>query len=313
MSNPTVTQHDIDRRKETAEAQRKAQEEFFAKRAAKYNGYADEADKRKTKSIATIAGEENPNGFAIDKSALEAMANGEEPLVEQPVLETQEEPVVEEQEDYSRLVTRVVGGRRITKSLADWLLLADSAETQTYQQTVRQQAPPIEIPEIDDEAIARDIALGDPETSTAAVKKLRQAVKDEVQLDLLRKQMNLNGQTIMNGFLKEYPEIAKDRMLYDLLVKKDKDLAEDGTVYGSTPEEVFHNRLRVAGDAIMKWKTGQAQQDKTAALNDKKKTIRNLSNINSKQVQTPQKTLSEAEARDLAVKQMMANRRKRMF
>ena len=292
----------VDKMRSVLETREKATQDREQARLDKFSKMAEEVEKRNARQNAIMAGQDPE--LIVEEPVIQ-----DEPAADEPVAAA-DDVVIPEEEDYSRLITRKVNGVDQTKTLADWLLLADAADQQ-IRQAVTRPAPVIDVPEIDDEAIARAISLGDPEESTNAVKTLKQSIVNEVAKASNLEQQKLQGATVWQNFLKDYPEIAGDKMLIDLVIKNDSDMLNDGKVYGADPVSAFHNRVRLAGDQVMQWKKNLDGISNKKVIEEKKKGIRTLSNINTKQALKEPKVLSEAEAKALAVKEMMDRRRRR--
>jgi hypothetical protein len=303
----------VDKMKKVLEAREKASQEHFGAKLDRMNKMAEEVERRNARQNAVMAGQDPDliEPAPTVETAPDASAAGDTPAGDEQPPVTNESPaiVLQDDLDYSKLVTRTINGKQVTKPLSDWLLQAEASEHQSYQPT--NVAPVINVPEIDDEQLAKDLALGDPEASTAAIRTLKQSIVGEATRAINLEQAKLEGKKIWNDFLIEYPDIASDKMLMDLLIKIDSDLSVDGNSYGNDPASAFHKRVRVAGDKVRQWTANIASLSKKNELVEKKKQIHTLSSINTKQTQKETKELTEKEARDLAVREMMARRRAR--
>lgn len=268
-------------------------------------------------------------------------------VVEDPVIEDEEEveplaePEDEDEEDvvsvkdpdgddsdidYDKSVTRLVNGKKVTKTLGEWLDVGTKVEDADlyYEEATRRAhaKPAIETPPFDEDAFLKEqnskIQLGSEAEALAAQKKLLEYGSWKARQQSAAEAGQVAAKAAYNNFLKQFPDIAKDKILLSAAHALDEQLVQQGKKFAEDGLENFTKRMTYVGQEIRKWKKEQVSltvKTKTKEdLVEKKQKIRNLKAANAKTGGTAAKAeLSEKDARDAAVKDMFKSRKKGQF
>jgi hypothetical protein len=172
----------------------------------------------------------------------------------------------------TQLITRVVNGKQVTKTLEQWLATATKVEAaDAYlaqaKQSARTEQPappsPEDVARLRDEEdlrIARAIQMGTEEEALAGIRALRQQTPstDEITDRVAAK---VNSQLLrdkaLEKFKSDFADVWEDPLLRSLAVARDNELRDP-----AHPEHIFDysERYAAVGKELRGWVEAQAQK-----------------------------------------------------
>lgn len=292
---PNNRQDDIQAAMQAARDRREAARRANAKTAEQTSGFAENV----AKGVAAfnerlgikpgITGEVTQEEKVTNQIAESAINNNVE-AIEQIDEESGNTPI-----------TRTINGKKITKTLNEWLGQAEKVENadeylsqavshlQKTRQPVIQPAvitPPVDN-DAEDDALAEAIQVGTPEQRREAVRKLRQqaaeSVNQQMTVNAAKERARLAYETVRAA----NKDIFADPNLEAVAIRKDRELAESGTVLDPNDRaRDFELRFQMAVDQTREWYTGvkkntEAEIKKEDLISRKKKLL-NVQSSNAK-------------------------------
>jgi hypothetical protein len=236
--------------------------------------------------------------------------------------DTSTEPEVSPEDneyDGSTLITKIINGKKVSRTLDDWIQLANKVEDADlyYSEAVKklhQERTPPE-PQVDIKELAKKIQLGSEEEAAEALSQVLATAKTDIRKEKSQADLQQAGKAIYQAFTNEFNDITSDPILNAALNDMDSRLMSQ--VFDPDPIVNFDKRLRHCGKQIRQWRdknTSQAADAlKKQELIEKKKKIVNLNTAGQKQSTSTERELSERESQQAAIARMFANRKKRIL
>lgn len=246
----------------------------------------------------------------------EPQTYGEEIPEEIPEEITEDE---DEDTDGNQLITKTINGKRVTRTVDEWIGLANKVEDADayYAAAARQQVeatkPPPKV--VDIKQLAQKLQLGSEEEATEALQEVMEAAASKVRQEKSSEDMQNAGKAVYQAFSNEFKDIVGDPVLNAALNDMDSKIINQ--FFDADPVRNFDMRLRHCAAQIRNWRDGVSdaakKHEKKQELLSKKEKIVNLNTAGQKQSSSNEKVLSEKEAKEQAVSNMFASRKKRAF
>ncbi len=292
---PNNRQDDIQAATKAARDRREAARRANAKTAEQTSGFAETVAKG-------IAGFNERLGI---KPAVTGEVTQEEKVtnqVDESAINNNVEALEEiDAESGNTKITRIINGKKITKTLNEWLGQAEKVENAdeylsqavSHLQKTRQPViqPAVVTAPVDndaeDDALAEAIQVGTPEQRREAIRTLRnqaaQTVNQQMTVNAAKERARLAYDTVRAA----NKDIFADPNLEAIAIRKDRELAESGTVLDPNDRaRDFELRFQMAVDQTREWYTGVKKNTeaeiKKQDLVERKKKLLNVQSSNAK-------------------------------
>jgi hypothetical protein len=281
----------------------KAMQEARDKRNASRREAAREQSKFFHKDV-----EDSVQNFNERNNIVETEVTNEEDTVVE-TRKVQSEDTIEEidEESANQKITRLVNGRKVTKTLGEWMAQATKVEdadgylSQAVSHLQRTTAPKIETPvvetvddlpyTVEDEDFVAALQTGTKDEAVEALRKRRLAdLKKQNEANTLaatRSRVN----AIQSKLEADNPDIFKDTVLKAVFFAKDKELVDGKTFMKHADmlvnfEERLGESIKQTRDWLANTKGTAVRDVKKEELIEKKKKLLNIKGSNSKVEET---------------------------
>lgn len=235
----------------------------------------------------------------------------------------QPEDVEDDEADGSQLLTKTIRGKKVTKTVDEWIALATKVEDADtyYSEAARRvhQKPPV--PEVDEAEVLREVAkklqLGSEDEAAEAITAIIQKASTTAAAKSVEQAQAEAANAVWASFSRDYIDLVNDPVLYGAVMSWDQRLIEEGRSFDLDRVKDFDKRIRWIGDQVRNWKKEAAnltvKTEKRQQLVNKKEKIVNLNTASSKVGSSQEKQLSEKEAKSQAVADMFKARKKSAY
>ncbi len=322
--NVLARQEDLDEQREIDARIMNSMTDREAKQTDWRNKIATSNARRQTRTYNQMVGADTEEELEEERNVLSEFVSSSEAEVEEVSDET---PVIEEvaseeeatDTDGGMLITKTIDGRKVTRSVDEWIAIASKVDDadKYYAAAVNRQReeskPAVKTTDVRD--LARKLQLGSEDEAAEALTEVLNTAVTKVKAEKKEADVQEAGKAIYQSFTKDYADIINDPVLNSALNNMDQQLMNQE--FDSDPVVNFDKRLRHCGEQIRAWRNNVADTSvKTAKRQDlvnKKSQIVNLNTASQKQGSKSAAVLSERQAKEQAVANMFATRKKRAF
>ena len=315
---PTNMQEDLVL-KTNEDEQRKA--EILAQQREKLQEFED--SKISWRNSIGLYVDEQRNGIELEdddeSNNVDEFDNVDEENIDQEVITEKNIDQEDDEYDDSTPITKVINGKKITRTLGEWIQIANKVEDadQYYTQAVNKYHESRKQPEeqVDVSELAKQIQLGSEDEAAKALEKVINVAANNAKKEKQQVDIQEAGKAIYVAFSNEYKDIVSDPILNAALNQLDAQMMNK--VYDADPIRNFDKRLRECGNTIRQWRnkndSSAVKTEQRKELVQKKQKITNLNTASQKQSSNQQKPLNEKQARELAIQDMFKSRKRNIY